>query len=31
MVMNLSKLEETVEERGNWHATVNEVAKRQIG
>ena len=30
MDMNLSKLQETVEDRGAWCATVNEVAKSQI-
>ena len=29
MDMNLSKLWETVENRGAWHATVHEVAKNQ--
>ena len=29
MDMNLSKLQETVEDRGAWHAAVNEVAKSQ--
>ena len=28
MDMNLSKLQEIVENRGDWHATVYEVAKR---
>ena len=27
--MNLSKLQETVEDRGVWHATVHGVAKSQ--
>ena len=27
MDMNLSKLQEIVEDRGAWHATVHEVAK----
>ena len=27
--MNLSKLQEIVEDRGAWHAAVNEVAKSQ--
>ena len=27
MDMNLSKLQETAEDRGTWSATVNEVAK----
>ena len=29
MNMNLSKLQEIVEDRGAWHAAVNEVAKSQ--
>ena len=29
MDMNLSKLQETVKERGVWHAAVHEVAKSQ--
>ena len=29
MDMNLSKLQEIVEDRGAWHAAVNGVAKRQ--
>ena len=29
MDMNLSKLQEIVEDRGAWHAAVNEVAKSQ--
>ena len=29
MHMNLSKLQETVEDRGAWHATVHGVAKSQ--
>ena len=29
MDMNLSKLRETVEDRGAWHATVHGVAKSQ--
>ena len=29
MDMNLSKLWETVEDRGDWDAVVHEVAKRQ--
>ena len=31
MDMNLSKLQETVEDRGAWYATVHEVAKSQTG
>ena len=31
MEMNLSKLQETVEDRGAWYATVHEVAKSQTG
>ena len=30
MDMNMSKLQETVEDRGAWHATVPEVAKSHI-
>ena len=29
MDMNLSKLQETVEDRGTWHAVVHGVAKSQ--
>ena len=29
MEMNLSKLQETVGDRGAWHAAVNKVAKSQ--
>jgi len=29
MDMNLSKLQETVKERGVWHAAVHKVAKSQ--
>ena len=29
MDMNLSKLREIVEERGDWHAAVHEVTKSQ--
>ena len=29
MDMHLSKLQETVEDRGAWHAVVHEVAKSQ--
>ena len=29
--MNLSKLRETVEDRGAWHATVHRVAQSQTG
>ena len=29
MHMNLSKLQETVEDRGAWHTTVHEVTKSQ--
>ena len=31
MDMNLSKLQETVENRGTWCATVHEVAKMRHG
>ena len=31
MDMNLSKLWETVKDRGDWRATVHEVAKSQTG
>ena len=31
MDMNLSKLQETVEDREAWHATVHGVAKNQTG
>ena len=31
LIVNLSKLWEVVENRGDWHATVHEVAKSRTG